>query len=88
MTDEEILDSIQTEHNLPIDGSVTLLQSHYLEDHRKQSIVAWCEAHEWNVADCNDMYGSESSVIVAFEFDWAEIEYYSRAKSHLIIVTR
>ena len=88
LIDEEILDSIQEDQSLPNDQSVTLLYTNELEENRKQNISTWCQAHNWNFVYSYDMYGSESSVIVTYELDWIDFEFYSRAKKHLIMVTR
>ena len=88
LIDQYTLDSIEKDQGLPNDQSVTLLYTKELEDQRRQNISSWCQAHKWNFVNCYDMYGSESSVIVTYELDYINIEYYSRAKKHLIMVTR
>ena len=89
MTDEEILDGIQREQILPNCGRVTLLHNLSTEEQqRRQRIAAWCKDREWNCIEGYEMDGSESSVVVAYDLIFSGIESYSRAKHHLIIVTR
>ena len=88
LSDEEILEGIRKEQSLPNDGSVTLL--HDLDDdgQRKRTISTWCQTHKWNFVNAIYMYGRESLVIVMYDLYMNRMEFFSRAKSRLVIVTR
>ena len=86
MKHEEILDSIEKQQNLPRDRSVTLLLQDDLEG--KESVEKWCQNHGWNIVENDEMMGSESKIYVTYEIDLARIEYYSRARNKLVILTR
>ena len=50
---------------------------------------SWLDQEKWKVLEFQDMTGSKTDILVAFiEDSYSNMEVFSRAKKHLIVVTK
>ena len=81
----KILQTIKQNHLWPTDETVVLL--HNLEHWKEEfmTLSNWCKEQNWKFLHCNEIMGSEASVVILFDCN-DQTEFYSRAKDCLIIV--
>ena len=87
LSDEEILNTIKKDHNIPNDGTVTIIFGKDVHPNRLESLAHCCKVFGWNCVREGDMSGSESLIIITIEIkDY--LETCATARKQLMIVTR
>ena len=67
--------------------TVTLV--HSIMKQFSQEAKSWLDQEKWKVLEFQDMTGSETDILVAYiEDSYSNMEVLSRAKKHLIVVTK
>ena len=86
LEDVKILETIIQNYLLPKDKNVVLLHLLYIDvDEKFMTLSNWCKEQNWKFLHCNEIMGSEASVVILFDCN-DQTEFYSRAKDCLIIV--
>ena len=92
LPEKDILITIKNRYLRNSDVEVVLLfDDIMLDDERKEILYNWCIYYNWKMIDFMNMTGSEGSVVILYKicnYIIEHLEYFSRAKSHLIIVQR
>ena len=66
---------------------VMLIWDYFTKPSKHNDIEEFCTNQKWRCTELRNVDGSEASVTILYDFDYFGYEYFTRAKTQLVIVT-